>query len=787
MDLAHARSIVNLEFPPVALNQTTFSSHETVQYYWCSSSSSDDSADSSDSGEATGIDFGSAANDDSSTECSRTFGNITVTVVKDEIANQQVDVIINSTAKNLDLKEGAASRSLLKKGGNSIQQECQSKYSNGITEGEIAITTAGNLQCQQIYHTCLPPWNGGKNKMAAQKLVLKCLQEAANSGHTSLAFPALGTGNLNYDKDYVAKTMFAGVEKFSLNNPSSSVTDVKFVIFPSDYATLQAFKVAVNKKKDTDTSSRTECSVKVKNLTVNLTVGQLHEQQTEVVMTTSTRGLDLKRGTLSNSVLEAAGPALQVECKSKYPKGIQHGEIAILAPANISCKGIYCGALPRYDKPQDGSNPKQLLTTLVTKCLQQASTDGMTSISFPTLGTGFLMYPPKVSASIMLKAISDFSTNNSNSTVKTVTIVLLALSSNIQKNLQPFKSECESCMRKPPPPPVAPKPVRPKSFGCSSSRPIPRPRRKVVTPETSSESPELSSEIFPERGTPEFCIHMYQNDIFPPSNWSVFTPNRKVKDWKVEQKGKPAYTLKTVDQSTFQKIERLVQSTWEPAKIGHGRDAKGLGDLNFKSLKVTKIERIENLTLYEQYCQRRQQLFHKAGEGPMFQQLSSIPGVKHGCSKVETYLDASFKKNLYPEINEGYYFHGTKTDRVQGLLKQGLDPRMAQGGVVLGAAVYMAESSTKADQYTDDRDSRQKTGLQMFLVKASLGKICLMKEVQKLVRPPCCETNCQKADKCDHDNRYDSIVAEEKYIFREFVVYDSHQVYPEYVITYNRV
>jgi hypothetical protein len=34
------------------------------------------------------------------------------------------------------------------------------------------------------------------------------------------------------------------------------------------------------------------------------------------------------------------------------------------------------------------------------------------------------------------------------------------------------------------------------------------------------------------------------------------------------------------------------------------------------------------------------------------------------------------------------------------LLKQGLDPRMARGGVVLGAAVYMAESSTKADQYT---------------------------------------------------------------------------------------
>ena len=84
----------------------------------------------------------------------------------------------------------------------------------------------------------------------------------------------------------------------------------------------------------------------------------------------------------------------------------------------------------------------------------------------------------------------------------------------------------------------------------------------------------------------------------------------------------------------------------------------------------------------------------------MFTQLQNIDGVTHGCSTIETYLDPSFKENLYKEVNEGYFFHGTKTEYVQGLLKQGLDPRMARGGVVFGAAVYMAESSTKADQYT---------------------------------------------------------------------------------------
>lgn len=82
--------------------------------------------------------------------------------------------------------------------------------------------------------------------------------------------------------------------------------------------------------------------------------------QTDVVMTTSTRGLDLSKGTLSNSVLEAAGPTLQDECKRNYPKGIQHGNIAVLDPADLECQKVYCGALPRFDKPEPGTDPKQV-------------------------------------------------------------------------------------------------------------------------------------------------------------------------------------------------------------------------------------------------------------------------------------------------------------------------------------------------------------------------------------------------------------------------------------------
>jgi hypothetical protein len=84
----------------------------------------------------------------------------------------------------------------------------------------------------------------------------------------------------------------------------------------------------------------------------------------------------------------------------------------------------------------------------------------------------------------------------------------------------------------------------------------------------------------------------------------------------------------------------------------------------------------------------------------IFTKLSKLPGVQYGDSKIEKSLNREWKSTLYSEVNEGFFFHGTKAERVQGVIKQGLDARMAQGEAVFGQALYMAESSTKADQYT---------------------------------------------------------------------------------------
>ncbi|XP_053400876.1 poly [ADP-ribose] polymerase tankyrase-like [Mercenaria mercenaria] len=152
---------------------------------------------------------------------------------------------------------------------------------------------------------------------------------------------------------------------------------------------------------------------------------------------------------------------------------------------------------------------------------------------------------------------------------------------------------------------------------------------------------------------------------------------------------------------------------------------------------------------------------------------------------VDNCLNPTWKGYLYDEVNEGYFFHGTKRNGAENLLKQGLEPRMSHGETVLGPVIYMAESSTKADQYADDISKRQREGLQMFLVRACLGEACTLTEARKLKRPPCC-MKCFEDDSCDNENRYDSVVLDQ-FIFREFVVYESSLVYPEYLITYDRV
>lgn len=79
---------------------------------------------------------------------------------------------------------------------------------------------------------------------SVSKYVFECLKKAHDSDYDSIAFPALGTGKLGYKKHKVAAAMFDAVERFAREHQDSCLTDVSFIIYPSDTSVYEAFKSA---------------------------------------------------------------------------------------------------------------------------------------------------------------------------------------------------------------------------------------------------------------------------------------------------------------------------------------------------------------------------------------------------------------------------------------------------------------------------------------------------------------------------------------------------------------
>ncbi|VDI26732.1 Hypothetical predicted protein, partial [Mytilus galloprovincialis] len=84
---------------------------------------------------------------------------VSVSVVQGVLVDQQVDLLVNTVGKRLDLTQGYVSKSILRKAGQTIQNECNKRYPEGISVGQVIMTTSGNLTtCRNICHGVLPGW-----------------------------------------------------------------------------------------------------------------------------------------------------------------------------------------------------------------------------------------------------------------------------------------------------------------------------------------------------------------------------------------------------------------------------------------------------------------------------------------------------------------------------------------------------------------------------------------------------------------------------------------------------
>ena len=116
---------------------------------------------------------------------------------------------------------------------------------------------------------------------------------------------------------------------------------------------------------------------------------------------------------------------------------------------------------------------------------------------------------------------------------------------------------------------------------------------------------------------------------------------------------------------------------------------------------------------------------------------------------------------------ECFLFHGTGRIAVESIVRHGFNIRYSKQGLYGHPGIYFSEHAQKADQYAD-KDKRRSTDLYMFVVTVSLGKTEMYENKRT-------------------DENYDTIVGGTNKLFREFVKTDTNQIYPEFLIHYDRL
>ena len=254
-------------------------------------------------------------------------------------------------------------------------------------------------------------------------------------GVTSIAFPALGAGNLGYPSKVVASVMITTVQNYFQTN-MTSIQVVKFVIFMDDtyqefqsflasqntaapasmnmlvsipqdiHSTTSVYQPALSSFIPSSSSASQPLSevFKTSNITVEIMCGDITDDASDAIVNTTQSDLNLANGAVSRAILNKAGPDMQQSC-STYVQ--QYGQLdegkvcAVQATGQLRCNEVFHIVAPN-------SKNANALNHTVMLCLKQAELNKLKSIAIPAIGTGGLSYKPSVAAQGMCEAVIEF-------------------------------------------------------------------------------------------------------------------------------------------------------------------------------------------------------------------------------------------------------------------------------------------------------------------------------------------------------------------------------------------
>mmetsp|Transcript_78219 Transcript_78219/g.253320 ORF Transcript_78219/g.253320 Transcript_78219/m.253320 type:complete len:846 (-) Transcript_78219:170-2707(-) len=202
-------------------------------------------------------------------------------------------------------------------------------------------------------------------------------------------------------------------------------------------------------------------------------------------------------------------------------------------------------------------------------------------------------------------------------------------------------------------------------------------------------------------------------------------------------------------------------------------------------LEVASVVHLRNMESYLNYCVRRRVIAAELPEDfrrdwGVRTNSGDLSPARHRNGPGMSHLQLG---PVDPDLNEHYLWHGTGPAEAAGIADAGFDIEQAGSsrGALFGRGLYFAESCLKADEYVraDDRG-----WFPMILCRVTLGNVNYCDAEDPWELRDTFRVSCRAGAGGHH-----SVLGDREKVrqtFREFVVFDAHQAYPEYIVWYTR-
>uniref|UniRef100_A0A8C6S2W1 Poly [ADP-ribose] polymerase n=1 Tax=Nannospalax galili TaxID=1026970 RepID=A0A8C6S2W1_NANGA len=393
-------------------------------------------------------------------------------------------VIVNSIPSDLALNKGPLSQAFLEKAGPELQEElnevAQGYY---VNVGTILSTSGCNLPCRQVFHVVAPQWKTNNtawslkvgpglkfsrewdiplisklpfpllcsllfplplrsaesmglpflSKMIKEVLcafqimkniITNCLKDTELLALQSIAFPAIGTGNLGFPKPVFAELIISQVLKFSRKNKLKTLREVQLLLHPKDHENIQAFSDEFARRNNGNPSSKypkaedtqgfygtlSSPALGVHEMTIGsilfqVATGDITKEVADVIVNSTSNTFNLKSdilvGSASNSVSFICFPAQQ-----------NKKEYIITEGGLLNCKNII--------HVVGGNDVKSSVSCILQECEQQ----NHSTICLPAIGTGNAQQDPHTVANAIMDAIEEFIQKKSVQSVRKVKVII---------------------------------------------------------------------------------------------------------------------------------------------------------------------------------------------------------------------------------------------------------------------------------------------------------------------------------------------------------------------------